>query len=807
MLRDLRHAARILRKSPGFTLIAILSIALGAGANVAMFSMADANLLRPLPVPRPGDLLTVGSVFSLDNLFSALVASYPDYLDIQKRARSWDGLAAYTHVGAGFSHDPGEPPQAKVATLVSGNFFDVLGVTPVLGRSFRPEEDAVVVLSYGFWRDQFSLSPKALGQHIYVGGQEATVIGVAPESFRGVNLQRRPSFYLPLALWPRLINRPDILNARDLRSLNLKGRLKNGTSVRQAVAELSAISADLERAYPATNRNQHFTARTEFQERVGEQPVRIYGIAIITMLAMAVLLTACFNVAGLLSSRAPSRAKEIAVRLAIGSGRSRLIRQLLAESAIIAVAGALLGLPVGYAGIALLRRVQLGRDFVAAPMPELDQRALLFAIALAIASVFLFGLIPAIQTTRADLTTALKAGEAAVTRRRITGRNILVAGQVAVSLVLLTVAAFVYGVFRDEFRRGPGFRTDHRLLMTFDPGLAGYSDADSERFFEKLLDRARATPSVLSATAAQSIPLDPQAVIAIVPEGRPLPSAKENAVVWVNRVDESYFETLGVPILRGRPFLEADTAGSPRVAIVNQTLAEHYWPGEDPIGKRFRLANANGPLMLIVGVARNGEYLYPGEPPADFVYFPRRQDPPRTLTLAAASSGPSASVAAPLRAAAHDLDPDLPVYDVRTIEDFYQTKVVDIGDVTTDIVGAMGLTGLLLAMVGLYALMSHAVSRRVREIGIRMAVGADRASVVRMILEQAMILASAGAAVGLALSAATARLLRLYPLNHTIEPRLYFSITPALLVVALLAAYLPARRASRVDPMTALRHE
>jgi ABC-type antimicrobial peptide transport system permease subunit len=211
--------------------------------------------------------------------------------------------------------------------------------------------------------------------------------------------------------------------------------------------------------------------------------------------------------------------------------------------------------------------------------------------------------------------------------------------------------------------------------------------------------------------------------------------------------------------------------------------------------------------MLIVGVARNGEYLYPGEPPADFVYFPRRQDPPRTLTLAAASSGPSASVAAPLRAAAHDLDPDLPVYDVRTIEDFYQTKVVDIGDVTTDIVGAMGLTGLLLAMVGLYALMSHAVSRRVREIGIRMAVGADRASVVRMILEQAMILAAAGAAVGLALSAATARLLRLYPLNHTIEPRLYFSITPALLVVALLAAYLPARRASRVDPMTALRHE
>jgi predicted permease len=807
MLRDLRHAARVLRRSPGFALIAILSIALGTGANVAMFSVADANLLRPLPVPRPGDLLTVGSVFSPNGLFSALVASYPDYMDIQQRARSWDGIAAYTHVTVGFSRGAGEPAQARLAALVSGNFFDVLGVAPVVGRTFRPDEESVAILSYGFWRDQFSLSPGVMGRRVRIGGQNFTVIGVAQERLTGLSINRRPSIYLPLKDWPRLINRPDILDARDSRGLTLKGRLKEGTNVRQARAELAAISADLEQEYPATNRNQYFTARTEFQERVGDQPVRIYGIAILTMLAIAVLLVACFNVAGLLSSRAPARAKEIAVRLAVGAGRGRLIRQLLAESAIVAAAGGLLGLPVGYAGIALLRRVQLGHDLAQAPLPELDQRAFAFTLAIAISSVFLFGLVPAIQTTRADLTNALKAGGAAANRPRLAGRNLLVAAQIAITLVLLTVAAFVYGVFRDELRRGPGFRTDHRLLMTFDPGLAGYSDAETERFFEKLLDRSRSTPGVLSATVTQAIPLDPQAVVSMVGEGRPLPPDKENVVVWANRVDESYFDTLGVPILRGRAFLRTDTASSPRVAIVNQTLAEHYWPGEDPMGKRFRLANANGPPILIVGVARNGEYLYPGEPPAEFVYFPRRQDPRREMTVAAASTGPSASLAAPLREVVRDLDPNLPVYDIRTIEDFYRVKVIDISDVTTNIVGAMGVMGLLLAMVGLYGLMSHAVSRRVREIGIRMAVGADRGSVLRMILKQAMILAAAGAAVGLALSAATARLLRLYPLNHTIEPRLYLSIAPALLVVALLAAYLPARRAARVDPITALRHE
>ncbi|HEY7339120.1 MAG TPA: ABC transporter permease [Bryobacteraceae bacterium] len=808
MFQDLRHAARMFLKNPGFALIAVLSIALGTGANVAMFSAVDANLLRPLPVPRPSELLTAGSAFTLDNLnYSALFASYPDYVDIQKGSRGFAGIAAYRNVAAGFTSAAGGLAQAKGAAAVSGSFFEVLGVPPALGRGFRPGEDGVVILSYGFWREQFSLDPGVIGRRVRIGDDDLSVIGVAPERFTGLSLERRPSFYLPLKTWSRMVGRPDILDARDWRGLTLKARLKTGTGRKQAAAELAAISADLLRSYPDANRGQRFTLRTETEERAGEDPLRVYGIAIMTMLAVAVLCVACFNVAGLLSSRAPTRAKEIALRLAVGAGRARLIRQLLAESSLIAGAGGLLGLPTGYVGIALLRRIQFANDLVQAPVPEMDGRALMFTLGIAIASAFLFGLIPAIQTTRVELTNAIKAGESALARRRFTGRNVLVAGQVAISLVLLTVAAFVYGIFHDELRHGPGFRTDRALLMSFDPGLAGYSDAQSQRFYEKLFDTARTVPGVLSASLAQTIPLDNQALTGVVPEGHPLPPGQENIMVWVNRVDERYFDTLGIAMLRGRAFLETDTASSPRVAVVNQTFASHYWPGQNPIGKRFRLTNAKGSAIQIVGVAQNGKYLYPGEPPVDFIYLPRSQDPPRGLTLVASSIGPSASLAAPLREAARAVDPRVPVYDVRTIEDFYQAKVIDISDVATNIVGAMGVMGLLLAMVGLYGLMSHAVNRRVREIGIRMAVGADRDSVLRMILRQAMTLAGVGVALGLVLSAGAARLLRLYPLNHVIEPRLYFSITPILLAIALLAAYLPARRASRVDPMAALRYE
>jgi macrolide transport system ATP-binding/permease protein len=808
MLNDLRHALRMFLKAPGFALIAMLSIAFGTGANVAMFSAVDANLLRPLPVPHPTELLTVGSPFNIDNTYySALFASYPDYIDIQERARSFQGLAAFTHSSVGFSRGAGEPAQARLAAVVSSNFFDVLGVPPALGRSFHSDEEGAVILSYAFWQEQFLGRSDALGRRVRIGNQDFVVVGVAPERFTGVNIQRRPSFYLPLKDWPRMIGQPGLLDARDWRGLALKGRLKVGIGAKEAGAELAAISRDLERDHPETNHNQRYRLRTETEERAGENPIRVYGLAIVDMLAIAVLCVACFNVAGLLSSRAPARTKEIALRLAVGAGRGRLIRQLLTESAIIAAAGGVLSLPVAYVGIALLRRIQLGRDLVQVPIPELDERALLFTIAIAVAAVFLFGLIPAIQTTRADLTGALKAGEVAMARRRVTGKNILVAGQIAISLVLLTVAAYVYGIFRDELRQGPGFVAERRLLMSFDPGLAGYTDAETERFYAQLLDRARATPGVVSATLSYTLPLGTNAVVSIVPEGHPLPPGKENVTVFVNRVDEFYFETLGVPILRGRALTETDTASSPRVAVVNQTLAQHYWPGQDPIGKRFRLTNASGPAVEIVGVAKNGKYLYPGEPPTEFIYFPRGQEPSRVLTLIASSAGPSATLSAPLREMARSLDPRVPVFDIRTIEDFYQTKVVDIADVSTDIVGAMGLMGLVLAMVGLYGLMSNAVNRRVREIGIRMAVGANRGTVLRLILGQAMVLAAAGAAAGLVLSAGTARLLRLYPLSHPIEPSLYFSITPLLLGIALLAAWLPARRASRVDPMTALRYE
>ena len=807
LCQDLRHGVRMFARSPGFAVIAILSIALGTGANVAMFSAVDAWLLRPLPVPNPGEVLSIGAIFSPLSFASSLVSSYPDYQDLQAHLRSFSGLAAYRNTAAGFSPRSGFAAETRPMVVASSNFFDVLGVRLALGRFFGPDEERVAVLSYGLWQDEFSSDPSVLGKTVRINGQDFTVIGVAPESFTGIDTGRRPAAYVPLGNWPRWINRPEIFNLRGARSLRVRGRLAPGASMRQALAELSSVTANLERAYPATNHDQRFTIRTEVQDRAEEDPMHVYGFGILALLAAGVLCVACFNVAGLLSSRGPARAREIALRLAIGAGRWRLIRQLLTESSLIALAGGVLSLPAGYLGILWLRQYQFPSDVVVVPEINLDHRSLLFSVAIAVASVFLFGLVPAIQTTRTDLTHALKTGGAAAGRERFLGRNILVAGQVAISLVLLTVAVYAYTLFHNEIANGPGFRTDHRIIMNVDPGLSGYSEAQSAQFFDKLMPLVRSSPGVVSATLALTIPFYSPPLEWIVPDGYVPPKGQDGIPVGVDRVDESYFETMEIPIVRGRAFLLTDTANSPRVAIVNQTIAERYWRGQDPVGKHFHFGSANGPLVEIVGVARNSHYRYVGEPPADFVYFPLRQAPSTGVTLVTASAGPSTSLIAPLREVFRKLDPDLPVSNVRTMENFYQISFTDIGNLATETIGAMGLMGLALTIVGLYGLMSHAVSRRVREIGIRMAVGANQASVLRMILGQALALAMAGAAAGLALSAATARLLSLYPLKQSIEPRTYFAMTPVLLAVAMLAAWVPARRAASVDPMSALRDE
>jgi predicted permease len=814
--QDLRHGCRMFAKNPAFTAIAVISIAFGTGGNVAIFSAADALLLRPLPVPRPSELITVGSKIKL-GIATRNAASYLDYLDIRDRNLSFDGLLAFTSRTVGFSAHSGSAPQAKVATIVSGNFFRVLGVEPEIGRGFLPEEDsvagrdAVTVLSYGVWQQDFAGDRSVLGRKVTIAGIDFTVVGVAPERFTGIETRLvRDAVYVPLAMWSRVINERglDPRTSRGVRALSVKGRLKPGVTMAEAQAELSIIGKDLERAYPDTNRDVAIAAQTELAVRFERNPLDSGTLMILGALSLAVLCVACANVAGLLSSRAPVRAREIALRMAIGAGRARIVRQLITESLGIALAGGLGGIAVGYVGIVLLRQIQYPTDVVAVPVMQLDQRALVFSLALAMASAFLFGLGPAIQTTRVDLVNSLKASDAsAVRRQRLTGRNALVALQVALSLVLLTMTVFALQIFRGEFAQGPGFRTTHLAKLTVDPSQARYGEVESALFFERAVDDARRAPGVRSAALTSSMPLFGQLETpSIVPEGYRLAEGQTGARPWASSVDESYFDTIGIPLLAGRAFRPTDTPRTPRVAIVSEAFAQHYWPGLDPVGRRFWLNDGRRAWVEIVGLAKTSKYLYPGEPPQELVYFPFRQEPRGNMVLLAETTGESATVLAPLRDLLRRMDGNVPVYDAQTIEAFYDSRLTAIGHVVTRLVGGIGLMGITLTVVGLYGLVSYAVSRRTREIGIRIAIGASGGRVLGMILRQGMTPALVGLPAGLALSAVTARLLpMLAPFTYRIEPRSFLFVVPVLLAVTLFAAFVPARRAAHVDPTVALR--
>ena len=811
--QDLRHGTRMLRKTPGFTVVAVLSLAIGIGANSAMFSLADAILLRPLPISHPSEVVTISSV----SLNGSGGTSYPDYLDFRDHTRSFAGLVAFTTYTFGFSPKPGVLPQMKLGMFVTGNFFRAMGVEPELGRAFRPDEDqvprrdTVVVLSHDLWEKQLASDHSVIGSKVRLSGIDFTVIGVAPARFTGMDQYLRPAFYVPIMMQPRITNDPQdhFLDGRDRRELSVKGRLKPGVSLAQARAELRVIAKSLEHAYPATNRNQSANVDTEIETRLERSPTDSQTVEMLMALSVAVLLVACANVAGLLLSRSKVRAREIALRMAIGAGRSRLIRQLLTERLLIASAGGILGLAVAYGGIRFLGGLQVPTDLPVVIAPELDQRALLVSLFVALFSVILFGLAPAIQTTRTNLVGALKtAGADTPGRRRNWGRKILVVGQVAGTMALLMAAAVVLHGFRQLLGNGPGFRTDHVLMMSFNPGLVRYDEAHAQRFYQQVAERARSTPGVKSVALAFSVPFAPdQDGVSIVPEGYRFPPGKETIDVGANTVDEHFFDTMAIPIIRGRGFLATDTSSTPHVAVVNEELAKHCWPGQNTIGKRFRLNDRNGPWVEIVGVTATGKYDWIGESPTEYLYLPLAQRPRPTITLLAESFGDPAGLLPPLRDVVRSLDADQPIYDVRTIEDFFQQRAIAVPNMITQIVEAMAFMGLGMAMIGLYGLVAYSASRRTREIGIRVAIGAQRSSVLRMIVKQGLTLSLIGIAVGLPISFAAERGLNIIFSQTGSDWLAYLIVTPALLAVTLLAAYIPARRASRVDPTTALRYE
>jgi predicted permease len=819
MLHDLSYALRTLRKSPGFALVAIISLALGIGANSAMFSLADALLLRPLPVPHASALVVVQSHLrgeSIGGLAQYAGLSYPDFKDLRDRSESYTGLAASQYSQFGFATEKGALPQMKFGELVSGDFFRVLDVPLELGRAFRPDEDkvpgrdAVVVLGHELWRTDFAADPNAVGRTIFLNNVPFTVIGVAPAPFTGSNGLIRSALFVPLAMGPRLQDdlAASMLEKRDNRGMMVHGRLKPGIGVTQAAAEARVVSQQLAQAYPATNRTSSMAVDSDLQGKLKKGPEVAAMLFFPLAMGAVVLLIACANVANILLSRARARSREIAVRLAIGAGRGRLVRQLLTESLVIAVLGGALGLLVAMAGVELFTRIKISIDMPVVLDVRLDPRVLLFTILVSVASTLLFGLAPALQSSHPDLVPALKSGKGDDgKRRRLLGRNTLVMAQVAGALLLLVCATQAYRGASMVMSAPAGFRTHHLLMASFNPTLAKYTPDQAKGFYKLLLERARNLPGVKSAALAQAAPLMPGGGASrLVPEGVKLPPGTEAVGLMSNTVSEGYFDTLNVPIVKGRAFEVSDRAESRPVAIVNEMFARKYYPNQNPIGKRLRLKGANGEVLEIVGVARQSKYEDLVEPPIEYLYRPLSQNPQQAMTIMVATAGPSSGAAGPLRDIVRTLDAGQPMYGVRTMEEVFDERANELG-IFTEAIGAMGLLGLTLAMVGLYGLMSYSVSLRAGEIGIRMAVGAGRSGVLGMIMKQGMVLAAVGVSIGLLLCLLASKAVTAALGVSGFNLPFVALVTVGLVAAAGLGAYAPARRASRLDPNAVLRQE
>jgi predicted permease len=818
LFQDLKHGARMLLKNPGFTLVAIVSIAIGVGANAAMFSLADALVLRPLAVPQPGGVVTVSAMPPVQGLRNPAM-SYRDYVDVRDGTRSFERLAAYQLVAVGFASAKDEQAQRRVGVASSENLLDASGVTPRLGRWFRAEENSaagspVVVLAYDSWTEQFGSDPNIVDRRVFLSGIDFTVIGVAPEGFTGLDPYVRPAFYVPLAMAPSLNTTApaDILERRDNRWLRVKGRLRPGVSITQARQDVAAVAATLAKQYPGSNRNMDFTVQTELQSRTSQSSDTML-VAVLLTLSIAVLLVACANVAGLIASRAPDRARELALRLAMGARRSRVIRQLMTESLLLASGGAMAGLCLAYAGIIVLRQIQVPTDLPAALLFDLDRRVLFVGLVVAIASALLSSLLPAWRATRGDLVVTLKQAAGSMPRRsRLWTRHGLVCVQVALSLVLVTVSVWLYRGTRLTVSNGPGYRTEQLLMMNLDPALARYDDAMTQAFFRTLAETTRNVPGVVSMALTSDIPLgaDSRDIITVAPEGFRFPAGSDRVTVQGARVDEGFFETLGLPIVSGRPFASTDTADTPHVAVVNTTFANHYWPGQSAVGKRIRIKDGSDAWAEIVGVAATVRYNWVAEGPTDYIYLHRLQHPTPTsrATLLIHLQGDVSAMVTSVRDAVRSIDAGMPLFGVRTMSDFYRARTLTASRVIVAIVGGMGAMGLLLALVGLYALVAHAVAQRTREIGIRLAVGARPGNVLMMVMRHGLVLSAGGIALGLAAAAAMNGLLRAaFPVSSGVNPGLFLFVVPAVLAVTLVAALIPAQRAARIDPLIAIRQE
>jgi putative ABC transport system permease protein len=808
--QDLRYGARMLMKKPGFTLIAVVTLSLGIGANTAIFSLVNTILFRPLPVREPYRLVAVFP--AIQRTGEPQSFSYPNYVDVRDRNDVLSGLLAYQMVAVSLSRNGNN--EIIWGYLATGNYFDLLGVKAALGRTFTPEDDRqagahpVAVLSYACWQKRFGADRNIVGQTVLLNNQRYTIIGVAPPRFIGTEIIYAPEIWVPMMMAGQIDPGSRLLEDRGTAQIFCVGQLKAGVSPAQAESALSNVMAQLGREYPKENEGLRImltppglifpTFRTP-----------VIGFAGALMLTVAlVLLVACTNLAGLLLARAAGRSKEIAIRLSLGASRARLVRQLLTESLLLALAGGVVGalLAVWLIGLVMAFKPPVAFPLLMDLQP--DWRVLSFTVILSMLTALLFGLLPALQATKPELVPALKDESALGGYRRSRLRNSLVVAQVALSLVLLVAAVLVVRSLQHVQVMSPGFNPENVVALTMSLRLQGYDESKGRQFQQQVIERVQTLPGVKSAAITNLLPLSLSRTDRYVfIEGAPLTRGAQTPSSLYSYVSPGYFQTMEIPVVEGRALSEWDRADAPKTVVINETFARRFWPGQNAVGKRFRSDSADSPPVKVVGVVKDGKYLSLGENPQPFFYLPLLQNDADPTTLLVRTTGnPNAAIAL-LRGEVLKLDPTMPLVEVKTLTEHMSLSLFPLR-IGAAVVGSFGLLALLLVAIGVYGVTAFAASQRTREIGIRMALGARGADVLRLILRQGLMLMLIGVGLGLGGALLLARLMSsmLYGVSAT-DVATFVSVTALLGIVVLLACWIPARRATKVDPMIALRYE
>ena len=821
LVQDVRYGARMLRKNPGFTAVAILTLALGMGANTAIFSFVDQLLLRPLPFPEPDRLVSPCYRSIRGSDVSDAGMSFPDYVYYRDHSATLAGLAAFSDVEAGFRLDnqrvrlPGE--------IVSYNYFSVLGVSPFLGRWFRPDEDAVpgrnpvVVLGYALWQQAFGSDPAVLGRPVVINGASFTIVGIAPRNFVGWRLDRarKPEFWLPIMMYPAAeteVAGYDLQHLAGDQWLSAVGRLKAGVTIAQAQADFAYRLEQLKQTLwrdvwkntdePMQQVGMLIPANQARIDPASRKTVRTF-LAMLMAVAGLVLLIACSNVASLMLSRARKRQSEMGVRLALGAGRRRLFQQLLTESLLITFAGGGAGLMLAITAAKFLASFHQPLHMPLLLEPQLDLRVLAFTFILASSIAVLFGILPLRQGTRVDLVLVVKGDSGSwAGRSRLGMQPFLIAAQVAISVILLIGAILFVRTLRNAQAADPTRDPGSVLLLSVDLGERRYDEARGKQFYSELLARVYGLPGVRSAALVYVVPMGGRR------GGNDITARPGDKPVQVdfNIISDKYFQTVGLPLVRGRNFNAGDREGSPNVAIINEQMALKFWPGEDALGKQIGLEYPTRNAEII-GIVRDGRFRNYRASVNPCYYIPFSQEYQGAMSLEVRAAGDPMRLVAPVRRQIHDLDEELDIGDVWTLESF---RDAGLGRERTSaaLLSGFGVLAVALAGIGLYGVLAFSVARRTHEIGVRMALGASRGNVLKLVTQQGMVLTLVGLALGLIAALGLTRWIAsaLYGVQP-FDPVTFLGSAVFVAFVALGASYLPARRAARVDPMVALRYE